>query len=395
MNRFLEEARAISDEIIENRRHIHTNAECGLQLPETVRFVLEKLKSYGCDPKPLGDGIVCLIGKGPQVLLLRADMDALPQKEDSGLPYACTDGACHSCGHDGHTAMLLGAAKILKAHEKELCGTVKLMFQPGEETLRGAKQMVDAGILEGPKVQAAMALHMNFGPCGYEPKTGMLTYTKAMSSADEFQITVKGKSAHGSTPYLGCSALSAAANIVVAVQQILALEVACDEPSVISFGMMQSGSVSNIIADKAVLLGSIRAFSRDNRNHLKERLVQLAQTAAAAWGAEAEVQFLTGVGPNANDEKLSEEMLQYCGEIAERVQQLPNIKGSEDFAVLGEYVPTFFANICAGGPADGYLYSMHHPKASFDENALPYGTAVLCNCAYHWLKKHSLRKTDV
>lgn len=389
MHQLLYESQSIAKEIIRHRRYLHTHAECGLHLPQACAYIKEQLETYGCHAEFLGGGVVCLLGKGPGTLLLRADMDALPQKEESGLPFASSTLACHSCGHDAHAAMLLGAAKLLKLHEDELKGVVKLVFQPGEETLKGALQMINAGVLENPKVDAAMALHMNFGPCGYEAETGMLTYSSVMASADEFQITVHGRSSHGSSPFLGCSALSAAANIIVTVQQLLALEISCDDPSVISFGILESGTASNIIPDKAVIRGSIRAFSHENRERLKSRLVQLAKATADQWKAEAEVSFLNEVGPNINSPDLCKEMLQYCHQITDNIKELPPVKGSEDFAFFGEHIPTFFANVCAGGPDRGYHYTMHHPKAVFDEAALPYGTAVLCNCAINWLSHHS------
>lgn len=156
---FLERANELFDEMVECRRHIHRNAECGMELPLTVEYVSEKLRSYGYEPKPVAGGIVCTVGSGERTMLLRGDMDALPQTEVSGVPFACETGACHSCGHDMHTTMLLGAAKMLKECESELKGTIKLMFQPGEELLEGAKAMIKAGVLENPVVDCAMAIH--------------------------------------------------------------------------------------------------------------------------------------------------------------------------------------------------------------------------------------------
>ena len=391
MNRFLEEATAMKSEIIANRRYIHQHAELGFELPDTVAYVMQKLKEYGYEPAFIGGGVVCVCGSGGKTIMLRADMDALPQKEVSGLEFSCKSGtACHSCGHDCHTAMLLGAAKLLKEHEGELAGTVKLVFQPGEETLRGAKTLIEAGVLENPKVDAAMGLHMNFGPCGpHNLEVGTLVYAMSMSSADEFEVIVNGKTAHGGSPFAGISALSAAANIVTAVQQLASLEVPCDEATVISFGSFNSGSASNIIPDEAVLTGSIRAFSRENRERVKKRFVELCKQVAGNWNAQCEVKFVNEVGPNVNAAVLTEEMIQYCNEVMKRVDLIPPIKGSEDFANYGEYIPTFFANICAGGLKEGYNYAMHNPHATLDEEALPYGSAVMVNCAMKWLENHS------
>ena len=392
MNLFLQEAFAMKDTIIRNRRYIHKNAELGFDLPKTRAFVTKQLKTLGYDPILLGEGITCTIGSGEPVILLRADMDALPQRETSGLDFACTTGACHSCGHDAHTAMLLAAAALLQKHADQLHGTVKLMFQAGEETLLGSRKMLDAGILEHPKVDAAMALHMNFGPCGdYDMHAGSLAYSAhtMMPSADEFRITIKGKASHGSTPYLGVSAASAAANIVVALQQLISLEIPCDEPVILSIGKLTSGTASNIIPEEAEIMGSFRAFTRENREYLRRRLPEVATSIAESWRANAEVEFLGGVAPNINDPDLAKEMAVYCSQIMKKVQVIPPVKGSEDFANLCEYVPTFFANVCAGSIEEGYEASMHNPSARLDENALPYGSALYAYCAVKWLENQS------
>lgn len=391
MNKFLEEAKTMQDELTAFRRHIHANAEVGLDLPKTTAFVEEKLRSFGYDPVLIGGGIVCTCGKDGKVIMLRADMDALPQKEVSGLDFACLTGtACHSCGHDCHTAMLLGAAKLLKDHESELKGTVKSVFQPGEETLRGSRQMIDAGVLENPKVDVGMGLHMNFGNVGpYDTAVGTMLYADSMASADEFRITLKGRSAHGATPEKGISAISAGAAIVEAVQQLTALEISCWEPVVISFGEFKSGQAANIVPGDAVLTGSIRTFSREVRKTIKEKFKTTCIRTAESRRAECTVEFPNEIGPNINSPELTEEMVGYCDEVAERIIHMKPINGSEDFASYGEYIPTFFANIGAGGPKQGYMYSMHDPHATIDESALPYGTAILANCASKWLSSHA------
>ncbi len=391
MHAILEEAMALKDEVIAARRQIHENAELGFDLPKTRRLVTDMLCEIGCEPKPLGGGITCTIGTGTPVLMLRADMDALPQTEDTGLPFACKDGACHSCGHDAHTAMLLAAAKILKAHESELSGTVKLMFQAGEETLLGSQKMIDEGILENPKVDAAMGLHMNFGPCGdYDLHPGTLVYAahQMMASADEFKITVKGRSAHGASAFQGISAVSTAAAIVTALQQLLTLELPADEQAILSIGSVHSGNASNIIPDEAVIMGNFRAYSPQYRELLKTRVSEIAAGIASAWRAEAVTEYIAGVAPNVNDPEMAAEMAGYAAEIMKKVEVIPPVKASEDFANLCTHVPTFFANVCAGSPEDGYVYSMHNPKAVLDEDALPYGAAVHVNCAINWLANH-------
>lgn len=391
MTNFLSEAQALQKEMSENRRYLHENAELGFELHKTIAFVEEKLRSYGYSPQRIGGGVVCVCGSGPSTLMIRADMDALPQTEDTGLDFACKDGACHSCGHDAHTTMLLAAAKILKAHEAELKGSVKFLFQPAEELLSGAKSMIAAGVLENPKVDAAMAFHINFGPMeDGEYQVGSLAYCeeKMMPSADAFKITVHGKSAHGSTPYAGVNALSAAANIVVALQQFFTLQVPMKEPSVMSVCKFESGVASNIIPDKAEMLGSIRTYTRENRMFLKKQLEDISVKTAAMWGAKAEVEYFVETGPTLNNPDLAKEMGSYCQEVLDDVRVVPPQSFSEDFSNYGEHIPTFFATLYAGGPESGHNYSLHDPRATFEESALPYGAAAFCHCAVRWLENH-------
>jgi amidohydrolase len=391
MTDYLKEARQIEAEIVSNRRRIHENAEIGFELPKTVETVKQALRSYGYEPEELGGGVTCTCGQGGRTILLRADMDALPQKEESGLPFSCHDGACHSCGHDAHTAMLLGAARILKAHEKELKGTVKFMFQPGEETLRGSQQMIDAGILVNPTVDAAMAMHMNFGPCGsHDLSVGTLGYGKKemMASADEFRITVKGKATHASTPENGVNALNIAAAIINALQQMITMEFSCDDSTVLAICKLNAGIASNIIPGEAEIMGSTRSFSRENREHVKKRMEEIVKAEAAVWNGEASLEFTVGVDPNVNDEEMAREMSSYAADVMERVVPIHPVRGSEDFANFCRYVPTFFAVLCAGGPEQGYDHPMHDPKMTWDERCLPYGAAVFCRCASGWLENH-------
>lgn len=394
MNCFLEEALSIQDEIISNRRHIHRRPELGFNLSETIEFVATQLESYGCFPEKLGGGLTCMIGTGTgPVILLRADMDALPQQEDSGVEYSSEkDGICHSCGHDCHTAMLLGAAKILKKHESELKGTVKFMFQPAEELLQGSQRMIDEGILENPKVDAAMGFHINTGRCGnYDLHPGTIVFAEGqmMPSADEFCIHVSGRSAHGSCAYQGVSAVNIASNIVTALHQMPIMETAFNDDVILSIGSVTSGNASNIIPDSAEILGNVRAFSREKREFLKRRIEEISSGIAAVWRGTAVTEYRVGVAPNVNDRELTKEMKGYIEEVAKKVEIIKPISGSEDFANLGMYIPTFYANVCAGSPEDGYEYSMHNPKMRIDERALPYGTAAHCQCAFEYLAHHT------
>ncbi len=226
MNYFLNRAKELEQELIAMRRELHSYAELGFDLPKTNAFVTEKLRSYGYEPKTVGKaGVTCTVGKGGKVLLLRADMDALPMPEESGMPYAAQNGHCHSCGHDCHTAMLLIAAKMLKEKEGELKGTVKFMFQPAEELLAGAAAMVEDGILENPKVDVALGLHISVGMD--DTRSGIIRYIPgvANNSGDAIRISIQGHGVHGSKAYLGVDAINIAAHTIIALQEILALEI--------------------------------------------------------------------------------------------------------------------------------------------------------------------------
>ena len=221
-NTFLERAMELKEELTANRRWLHQHPELDLETKETTAFVTEKLREMGCNPVPVSpNGVLVTLGPSTgKTFLLRADMDALPIQEESGLPFASsTDGKAHCCGHDLHTAMLLGAAKLLKERESELTGTVKLLFQPGEENMKGAKAMIRQGILESPHVDAAMAIHVN----SVVPTGKLLVFTgPACASSDLFTIKIKGRGGHGSTPNKTIDPLNVAAHILISLQELQA-----------------------------------------------------------------------------------------------------------------------------------------------------------------------------
>lgn len=393
MNHYLEEAMAMKDELIANRRHIHRRPELGFDLPETIEFVATQLESYGYNPVKIGGGLTCTVGSGSPVIMLRADMDALPQQEDTGLPFSSEkDGVCHSCGHDAHTTMLLGAAKLLKTHECELKGTVKFMFQPAEELLAGSRRMIEEGILENPHVDAAMGFHVNVGPLGpFDYHAGTMNHAvgRMMASADEINIKVKGRSAHGASAYLGINAVAIASNIVTALQQMPIMETKYNDDVIMCIGKIEGGARANIIPDEATITMSFRTFTSEAREYMRKRVPELASGIASAWRAEAETEFVVGVAPVYNNEEMAAEMHEYALDVMDKVQIVPAVAGSEDFANVCEYVPTFWANIGFGDPSDGYEYSMHNPKMRIDENGLPYGVAAHCHLATEWLRNHS------
>ena len=275
---YYDRALELKDEIIANRRYIHTNAEVGLHMPKAKAYVIEKLREYGLEPKECGEGVTATVGNGGKVILLRADMDALSMPEESGLPFACPTGTeGHCCGHDLHAAMLLTAAKMLKEDENALEGTVKFMFQPGEENFTGAKNMVENGILEDPKPDIAMAYHV--GP-GKIPM-GVYMYNDSgkaiMFSMDGFEIHVKGRGAHGAYPQMAIDPINIGVHIHLALQELIARECNPSDACVLTIGQFNAGSAQNIIPESAVLCGTIRTNNADERALLIRRLKEVYQ----------------------------------------------------------------------------------------------------------------------
>lgn len=371
------------------RRALHERAETGFALKETKQYIKEQLKTLGCDPKDCGKaGIVALIGKETKrCVLLRADIDALPMYENTGLPFACKSGNMHACGHDMHAAMLLGAAKLLKEKERELKGCVKLLFQPAEEILEGAKDCIKAGVLTDPKPQAAFALHVSTGG---ELPTGTVVLSSRETSApaaDYFEIKIKGKSCHGATPDKGIDALVAAAQIVLALQTLPAREQAVGNPFVLTVGTLEAGSAGNAIAENAKMQGTLRAYDEKTRAYIKERIKEIAKNTARAFRASASVRFLGGCPTLKNDLTLAafaeKEVKKLFGEKSV-VKTDGRGGGSEDFAYFSHEVPSLLLVIGAGEKKKGYEYPLHHSKTDFDEAALPIGSKLLARLAIEW-----------
>lgn len=390
MKLLYEEALAEKDALVSCRRTLHQMPELGMELPNTVAHVCKELDTLGIQPQKLAGGVTACIGRpGGKVFLLRGDMDALEMPEQSGLPFAAAGGYAHTCGHDIHTTMLLGAARLLKRHEAELPGQVKLMFQPGEESLQGAAAMVEAGILENPKVDAALALHVF--PGVNHVGTVMWRQGPALASSDSFRITVTGKAGHGAIPQNAVDPINIAAHILLALQEVNARETDPQDPLVLTVCTLHAGQLHNSIPEAAVLTGSIRAFSNQNRAMAKERLVQICQGMAALFRGSCEVEFLAGTASLHNQPDLAAELADYTGQIANKMVELPRQMGSEDFAEVTQQVPSVFMGIGAGGPEEIYNRAgSHHPAIVFNEEALPLGAAVLAGCAGKWLEKHSV-----
>ena len=388
---YYERALELKDETIANRRHIHKNAETGLDLPKTKAYVMEKLTEYGLEPKDCGYGVTATLGKGGKVLLLRADMDALPMPEESGEEFACPTGKeAHTCGHDFHAAMLLTAAKMLKEKEDTLEGTIKFMFQPAEETFEGSKNMIENGILENPPVDAALAYHVSPGkmPIGlfmYNDKDTM------MHSVDGFKITIHGKGSHGAYPHVGVDPINIGVHIHLALQELIARESDPTHSCVLTIGQFAGGTAANIIPETAVLQGTIRTNKPEARELLVRRMKEVAEKTAAVYNGTVDIEMISEVPPLICNPKLTDEVVGYMQELGiPGLTPYPGISASasEDFAVIAEKVPSTFMYLSAGYLDERGQYPAHHPKAQFNEDVCPIGAACLAHCASQWLKNN-------
>ena len=388
---YYERALELKDETIANRRHIHKNAETGLDLPKTKAYVMEELTEYGLEPKDCGYGVTATLGKGGKVLLLRADMDALPMPEESGEEFACPTGKeAHTCGHDFHAAMLLTAAKMLKEKEDTLEGTIKFMFQPAEETFEGSKNMIENGILENPPVDAALAYHVSPGkmPIGlfmYNDKDTM------MYSVDGFKITIHGKGSHGAYPHVGVDPINIGVHIHLALQELIARESDPTHSCVLTIGQFAGGTAANIIPETAVLQGTIRTNKPEARELLVRRMKEVAERTAAVYNGTVDIEMISEVPPLICNPKLTDEVVGYMQELGiPGLTPYPGISASasEDFAVIAEKVPSTFMYLSAGYLDERGQYPAHHPKAQFNEDVCPIGAACLAHCASQWLKNN-------
>ncbi|NLL78223.1 MAG: amidohydrolase [Clostridiales bacterium] len=401
----LQEAEHSKQKLVEIRRYLHTHPGTGFDIADTKAYVKQELIQMGYTPKECGRaGLIALAGgqKPGKTFLLRADMDALPIKEEADVEFPSTNGNMHACGHDMHTTMLLGAAKLLKEHEDEIEGTVKLMFQAAEEIFEGSHDMIENGVLKNPDVDAALMIHVM---AGLPVQAGTVISCDAGVSApaaDYFTIRIKGKGCHGSMPNNGVDPITACAHIITGLQEIQTRELGLDDGVVLTIGTIQAGNAANVIPDSAEMGGTIRTYDEDTRAFLKKRITEIASGIASAFRATALTSFGSGCPTLLNDKDLAVCTAQYIKELlgpskAFTAGQLnamsgagkaPKSTGSEDFAYISQEVPSIMFALAAGHPDHGYCYPQHHPKAKFDESVLASGSAVYAYTALRWLEEH-------
>lgn len=380
-------------EINEIREHLHANPELSFKEHNTSKYVQQKLKEYGIDFQAgyVETGIIGLIkGKNPasKSIALRGDMDALPIIEDSSAAYCSKNkGVMHACGHDVHTACLLGAAKILKQLENEFEGTIKLIFQPGEERLPGgAKLMIEEGVMENPTPQKVIGQHvypdLEVGKVGF--KKGMY-----MASADELHVTVKGKGGHAALPHRFIDPILIASNIIVSLQQIVSRSAKPDVPSVLSFGKIIGEGSTNIIPDEVKLEGTFRTMDEEWRFDAHKKMKALAESIALGMGGSCDFDVRVGYPYLVNDEVVTETHIQaakeYLGE--ENVVDLDLRMTAEDFSYYSQVAPVCFYRLGTRNEAKGITSGLHTSTFDVDSKSLEIGMGVMAYGAMKQLLK--------
>ncbi len=383
-----ESVAALEEHILRMRRHLHQNPELGCEETETTAYIVSELREIGIPVITYDDitGCIGVIkgGKPGKTVMLRADIDALPISEQTGLPFASVNsGVMHACGHDCHTAMLLGAARVLWAMREELQGTVKLIFQMGEELGRKSEEYVKRGALEG--VDAIFGMHvwpsMPTGTFNFEDG-------ERMACSDRFTIQIHGTAAHGSAPHLGHDAVLAAAAAVMALQSIPSRQNNPLDSLVVTVGMMNGGTKQNILSDHVELVGTVRAFNRAFRNSMPERIRAVVENTVQAYGCTADCDYYFGPSPLINDDPglvriARSAAAQVLGEEAYRTSQ--KVTGAEDFSVFMEHIPGVYGYLGIRNPEKGIDCGNHHPCFLVDEDVLVKGAEVYVRFAADYL----------
>ncbi|OYT10776.1 MAG: N-acyl-L-amino acid amidohydrolase [Bacteroidetes bacterium 4572_112] len=389
-HRIEQHCRLYHSDVVAVRRHIHANPELAFEEYKTSEFICKKLDQYGIPYQIMAKtGIVAFIEgkKKDKVIALRADMDALPIQEIKSTPYKSkVDGVMHACGHDAHSAMLLLAGRVLNEMRHNLDGSIKLIFQPSEEKIPGgAKAMIEAGVLENPKVRHVIGQHvlptMASGRVGY--RAG-----KYMASSDELFLKIIGKGGHGATPDLNIDPVLIASHIVVAIQQVVSRMAKPTIPTVVSFGRFIANGHVNIIPDEANLAGILRTFDEEWRAEALIKITKLAETMAESMGAKCEVTIVNGFPVVDNDEELTKNCMQFSREFLgkRKVEDLEMRMTAEDFAYYGQKVPSTFLRL--GTKTRGKdITNLHNALFDIDEDALYHGMGNLVFVAYRTLEE--------
>ncbi len=387
--RLSDDVRAVTPEVVAIRRDVHSHPEPGFKETRTADLIERRLCAMRVDARRIaGTGILATIkgAKPGKTMLVRADIDALPVTELNEVPYRSkVPGMMHACGHDGHVATALGAATILAARRDSLAGTIKFMFQPAEEGPGGALPMIEAGILDKPKVDACFAMHMwndlEVGQIGARPGP-------VFASADEFTIKIVGKGGHGAAPHQVIDPVVAAAHVTLALQTIVSRKTHPLKSAVVTVGQIHGGVRHNIISDTATLNGTCRALEKPVRAMIQKEIRAIAKGVAGALGAKAEVEWRDGYPPTVNDPKMTEVVRAAAAEVVgeENVVAQEITMGAEDMSYVLERVHGCYWLLGSANAKKGLDYPHHSARFDFDEESLPIGVQVWTKIAERFLK---------
>ena len=390
----LQKSNEILQKLIHHRHFLHSIPEIGFDTDKTSEYIYSALCTLGIECFFICKNTVVANIKGNKsgkTILLRADIDALILKEETGLEFASKNNNMHACGHDMHTAMLLGAAEVLCSIKEDLCGNVRLLFQPAEEILSGAKKAIENGVLDG--VDCAITLHV-MPNTDFPTGSVLLSYdTPSAPSADFFEIKITGKGCHGSSPSLGVDTITCACRVVTSLEHIRAYETGIHSKAVLTIGQISGGSNANAIPDEVLLKGSLRCFDEELRAFYKKRFEEITNGICSAFGCKSVIAYTSGCPMLINDTHLLDRVCENLSELLgkDNVVKIKDsrskVQGSEDFAYISQKVPSASIAIPAGKASDGYKFPLHSPKVTFDEKALEVGCGVYAYCALSILKE--------
>ncbi|WP_294143827.1 M20 family metallopeptidase [uncultured Clostridium sp.] len=392
---FRHEAQEISEEIVGWRRDLHKIPEIGLVLPQTVRYVKERLEEMGIAYRTYEghSGITVDIGRGGgRAIAIRADMDGLPMREETGLPFTSTNENMHACGHDAHTAILLGTAKMLKSHEEMIPGLVRLIFQPGEEFPGGAEPMVKDGVLENPKMDYILALHVSNKGNDYINGDVVVSYENTSASDEQLYLTIKGKGGHGASPDLCIDPIAIATLVINNLQYIISREVSPFNSSVLTIATVRAGNgANNIIPDTAEVIGTVRNVDLESRNYVITRIREIVDHTVKAMRGDYDLEFKYPYPPLVNDRRVVERFLDVAGRVLgeghTHIMTRPEM-GGEDAAFFFQKVPGcyFYLQCPMKSEIDGRAYGVHNSRFRLDETVLFLGAALFAETAFELLE---------
>ena len=389
-----QEVKKIEEEIINRRRDLHKIPELGDEVPLTTKYINDVLSQMGLTVKKYSNSGLSTVIEGKNLgptIAFRADIDALPIKEETGLPFAAKNGMMHACGHDAHTAMLLGTAKVLSEHRNDLYGNVVLIFQPAEETTGGAETMIKEGCLMSPKADCFFSLHI--GSLFHSVGNGCIGVKKGslMASVSSFNVKIKGVGGHGAHPDKCVDPILISCEIIQSLQKLVSREINPIHGAVVTVGMIHGGNIVNVIPDEVSFGGTVRALTKEDAAHLEKRITQMIPAIASANGGKADVSYKSYYPPTFNDGEMTD-FLEACATKIVGPQNVVHITepstGTEDVAYYINEVPGSFGMLGSWkAHDDGKFYPHHNSKFHLDESTFWIGSALFVQCALDFCKR--------